>query len=82
MFENWEELKENCLNCRKCSLCEVRFRGAAPKATAADRAHLGASKVKILLGPVGPHAAATAGSRHQCQTAAHASVPAAGGNGS
>ena len=24
MFENWEELKENCLNCRKCSLCEVR----------------------------------------------------------
>lgn len=23
MFENWEELKENCLNCRKCSLCEV-----------------------------------------------------------
>lgn len=25
MFENWEELKENCLNCRKCSLCEVRY---------------------------------------------------------
>lgn len=24
MFENWEELKENCLNCRKCNLCEVR----------------------------------------------------------
>lgn len=24
MFENWEELKENCLNCRKCSLCKVR----------------------------------------------------------
>lgn len=24
MFENWEELKENCRNCRKCSLCEVR----------------------------------------------------------
>ena len=24
MFENWEELKENCLNCLKCSLCEVR----------------------------------------------------------
>ena len=24
MSENWEELKENCLNCRKCSLCEVR----------------------------------------------------------
>lgn len=24
MFENWEELKENCLNCRKCGLCEVR----------------------------------------------------------
>ena len=24
MFENWEELKENCLSCRKCSLCEMR----------------------------------------------------------
>lgn len=24
MFENWEELKENCLNCRKCNLCEAR----------------------------------------------------------
>jgi uracil-DNA glycosylase family 4 len=24
MFENWEELKENCLNCRKCSLCKAR----------------------------------------------------------
>ena len=24
MFENWEELKENFLNCRKCSLCEAR----------------------------------------------------------
>ena len=24
MFENWEELKENCLNCRKCSLYEAR----------------------------------------------------------
>ena len=24
MFENWEEMKENCLNCRKCSLYEVR----------------------------------------------------------
>ena len=24
MFENWEELKENCLNCRKCSLCAAR----------------------------------------------------------
>lgn len=24
MFENWEELKENCLNCRKCGLCEAR----------------------------------------------------------
>lgn len=24
MLENWEELKENCLNCRKCSLCEAR----------------------------------------------------------
>ena len=24
MFENWEELKENCLNCRKCRLCEAR----------------------------------------------------------
>lgn len=24
MFENWEELKENCLNCRKYNLCEAR----------------------------------------------------------
>ena len=24
MFENWEELKENCLNFRKCNLCEAR----------------------------------------------------------
>ena len=24
MFENWEELKENCMNCRKCDLCETR----------------------------------------------------------
>ena len=24
MFTNFEELKENCLNCRKCGLCETR----------------------------------------------------------
>ncbi len=24
MFENWEELKENCLHCRQCGLCETR----------------------------------------------------------
>ena len=24
MFENWEELKESCLNCHKCGLCEAR----------------------------------------------------------
>lgn len=24
MFDNWEDLKENCLNCRKCGLCETR----------------------------------------------------------
>lgn len=24
MFDNFEELKENCLNCRKCGLCETR----------------------------------------------------------
>ena len=24
MFGNWEELKENCLNCHKCGLCEAR----------------------------------------------------------
>lgn len=24
MFDNWEELKGNCLNCRKCGLCETR----------------------------------------------------------
>ncbi len=24
MYNNWEDLKENCLNCRKCGLCENR----------------------------------------------------------
>ena len=24
MIDNWNELKEQCLNCRKCSLCETR----------------------------------------------------------
>ena len=24
MYDNFEELKENCLNCRKCGLCETR----------------------------------------------------------
>ncbi|MGI6275508.1 MAG: uracil-DNA glycosylase [Acutalibacteraceae bacterium] len=24
MFDNFEELKENCLNCRRCGLCETR----------------------------------------------------------
>ncbi len=24
MYNNWEELKKNCLNCRKCGLCENR----------------------------------------------------------
>lgn len=24
MFNNWEELRENCLSCRKCGLCETR----------------------------------------------------------
>lgn len=24
MYDNFEELKENCLNCRKCGLCEER----------------------------------------------------------
>lgn len=24
MFDNFEELRENCLNCRKCGLCETR----------------------------------------------------------
>ena len=41
------QLPSNCGGGQSCGLCEVRFRGAAPKATAADRAHLGASKVKM-----------------------------------
>ena len=24
MFKNWDELRENCLQCRKCGLCETR----------------------------------------------------------
>ena len=24
MFDNFEELRENCLNCRQCGLCETR----------------------------------------------------------
>ena len=24
MFENWEELENNCLKCTKCKLCETR----------------------------------------------------------
>lgn len=24
MFKNWDELKENCMQCRKCGLCETR----------------------------------------------------------
>ncbi len=24
MFDNWEELRENCMQCRKCGLCETR----------------------------------------------------------
>lgn len=24
MFDNFEELRENCLNCRRCGLCETR----------------------------------------------------------
>ena len=24
MYDNFEELKQNCLNCRKCGLCETR----------------------------------------------------------
>lgn len=24
MYENWEQLRADCMNCRKCSLCETR----------------------------------------------------------
>ena len=24
MIDNWNELKEQCLNCKKCGLCETR----------------------------------------------------------
>jgi ferredoxin len=41
------QLPSNCGGGQSCGLCEVLSRGAAPKATAADRAHLGASKVKM-----------------------------------
>ncbi len=41
------QLPSNCGGGQSCGLCEVRFRGTPPPATAADRAHLGASKVKM-----------------------------------
>lgn len=41
------QLPSNCGGGQSCGLCEVRYRGTPPPATAADRAHLSASKLKI-----------------------------------
>ena len=41
------QLPSNCGGGQSCGLCEVRFRGTAPPATAADRTHLGASKLRM-----------------------------------
>ncbi len=40
-------LPSNCGGGQSCGLCEVRVRGAASRATAADRAHLPAAKLKV-----------------------------------
>ncbi len=44
---NGLQLPSNCGGGQSCGLCEVRFRGAAPRATSADRAHLSESKLKL-----------------------------------
>lgn len=41
------QLPSNCGGGQSCGLCEVRFRGAAPAPTSADRAHLSESKLKL-----------------------------------
>ncbi|WP_454831007.1 2Fe-2S iron-sulfur cluster-binding protein [Pseudoxanthomonas wuyuanensis] len=41
------QLPSNCGGGQSCGLCEVRFRGAAPEPTSADRAHLSESKLKL-----------------------------------
>lgn len=46
LARNGLQLPSNCGGGQGCGLCEVRFRGHAPAATAADRTHLGEAKIK------------------------------------
>lgn len=47
LARNGLNLPSNCGGGQSCGLCEVRIRGAAPAATAADRAHLADAKLKL-----------------------------------
>lgn len=47
LAHNGLQLPSNCGGGQSCGLCEVRFRGNAPKPTSADRAHLSASKLRL-----------------------------------
>lgn len=47
LARNGLQLPSNCGGGQSCGLCEVRYRGAPPAPTAADRAHLVESKLKI-----------------------------------
>ncbi|UTA55613.1 PepSY domain-containing protein [Lysobacter soli] len=47
LARNGLNLPSNCGGGQSCGLCEVRIRGTAPAATAADRAHLTDAKLKL-----------------------------------
>ncbi|WP_203322485.1 2Fe-2S iron-sulfur cluster-binding protein [Pseudoxanthomonas beigongshangi] len=47
LARNGLQLPSNCGGGQSCGLCEVRFRGTPPPATAADRAHLPESRLKL-----------------------------------
>jgi Na(+)-translocating NADH:ubiquinone oxidoreductase F subunit len=47
LARNGLNLPSNCGGGQSCGLCEVRVRGSAPRATAADRAHLDEAKLKM-----------------------------------
>lgn len=47
LARNGLQLPSNCGGGQSCGLCEVRYRGVPPAPTAADRAHLSESKLKI-----------------------------------
>lgn len=47
LARNGLQLPSNCGGGQSCGLCEVRFRGTPPPATAADRAHLPEGRLKL-----------------------------------